>query len=385
MDGDDGFGASLRGAMRLVRAGALREATRAIQAALMRRTGAPAKDDPAPIEARILRDALAPPETAAEPVSAERDAPQARQRAAESDVAPAARAPRTPMGLRAPAAAPAIARRARTSAPLRARLARPPQGEGARPLLVMLHGCKQDPEDFARGTRMDRAAHERGWYVLYPAQSARANGSRCWNWFDPAARTAGAGQDGALLELVDRTIAAHPIDPARVYVAGLSAGAAMAVLLGANHPERFAAVGAHSGLPYGAAANVPDAFAAMRDGGSAPALPGGRYVPLVSIHGDADATVSPRNADQLVAQWLEAGEARAWTRETGVAQHGRARVERWRDAGGRVVLEDWRCVGLGHAWSGGDAAGSYTDASAPDATTILLDFFERHALESSAA
>ena len=384
MDGDPSFRATMRDALRLVRSGALRDATRTIQAALSRRPSSDSNGDEASIDARVPHDALAAPADAPGPGrggnAASASIPDSPQHAADARTPRRAAPSREPTLLRAPAMPPAIVRRARTSAPLRARLAMPDGAEGSRPLLVMLHGCKQDPEDFARGTRMDRAAHERGWYVLYPAQTTRANGSRCWNWFDPSARTPGAGEDGALLELVDRTLAAHPIDPARVYVAGLSAGAAMAVMLAANHPDRFAAVGAHSGLPYGAAANVPDAFAAMRDGGAAPPLPPGRTVPLVAIHGDADATVSPRNADRLVAQWLEAGAAAAWTREDAIAAAGRARLRRWHDAGAGVVLEDWRCEGLGHAWSGGDPAGSYTDASSVDASTILLEFFDRHAL-----
>lgn len=348
MDGDGvGWRGAMRDALRQVASGGVREATRTIQQALKARAGhAPAaRRGPA----YDLGVSLPPPVT--------REAPRARAR-------------------------PGTALRHPAVAPLRERLFVPVGAEGPRPLLVMLHGCKQDPDDFARGTRMDGAAAARGWYVLYPGQSVHANGSRCWNWFNPRDRVRGEGEDGALMRAVDSIVAAHPIDPARIYVAGLSAGAAMAVVLAANHPERFAAVAAHSGLPYGAASNVPSAFGAMRDGGEMPPLPRtGDYVPLLALHGDADSTVSPRNTDRLVAQWHAWGAEPGWTQmvDSGNAGGRAYRCERWRDRDGRTVLEQWSVAGAAHAWSGGDSAGSYTDAHGADASDLMIRFFEAHA------
>lgn len=256
----------------------------------------------------------------------------------------------------------------------------------ARPLVVMLHGCRQTPEDFARGTRMEALAAEEGCAVLWPAQSARANRNRCWNWFKPAHQSAGAGEPAAIAAATRDAIDRHGLDPARVYVAGLSAGGAMAVILGTTYPDLFTAVGVHSGLAYRAAHSLPSAVLAMKGAASGVFFqsPGSPQLtrPTIIFHGDADEVVHPRNGEALLAQWLAA----AWS----VAQGARLREERGaegrrycrrvvEDASGRSLVEHWALEGLGHAWSGGDRAGSFTDPVGPDASREMLRFFLAHA------
>ena len=251
------------------------------------------------------------------------------------------------------------------------------------PLIVMLHGCKQNPDDFAAGTRMNALAELHGFLVAYPAQSANANGSNCWNWFRPADQARDGGEPEILAGIVRDVIAAEPVDAERVFVAGLSAGAAMAVILGHTHPEVFKAVGAHSGLPHGAAHSVGSAFAAMHGSYSftkpavAPAAP--VRVPTIVFQGDQDSTVVAANAAAIVEQAVAAGDAQAPLHEAPLA---RARVDGreftrtlYADAAGRTQVELWLLHGAGHAWSGGDAAGSYTDASGPDASAEMVRFF----------
>lgn len=247
------------------------------------------------------------------------------------------------------------------------------------PLLVMLHGCTQSPEDFAAGTRMNEWAEERGILVAYPAQTQGANAQRCWNWFD-AAQQRRSGTETALIAAIARQVMRdQAVDPRRVYVAGLSAGGAAAAILGQAYPDIFAAVGVHSGLPAGAARDIPSAFAAMRQGGAAPAAR--RLVPTIVFHADKDATVHPRNGDAVLAQQEAATTGLSLSEERGQAPGGHAFTRRQqRDASGRPVLEQWVVHDGGHAWSGGDAAGSYTDPRGPDASRAMLDFFDQHGL-----
>ncbi|MDQ3059188.1 MAG: PHB depolymerase family esterase [Pseudomonadota bacterium] len=240
------------------------------------------------------------------------------------------------------------------------------------PLVVMLHGCTQNPDDFAAGTGMNEAAHQRGFYVLYPAQTQRANSSRCWNWFKHTHQKRGRGEPALLAGMTRSVMAHHAIDPQRVYVAGLSAGGAMAAILGDAYPDLFAAVGVHSGLATGAATDMPSAFGAMQNGGAA----GARSTaspPTIVFHGDQDATVHPSNGEHVVA--ASAGVLKS-EHQRERSRNGREYTRRtYRKADGRVVAEHWAVHGAGHAWSGGNAQGSYTDAQGPDATEEMLRFF----------
>ncbi len=251
------------------------------------------------------------------------------------------------------------------------------------PLVVMLHGCKQSPEDFAIGTGMNRLAAERGCMIAYPRQSTMANAQQCWNWFNPADQQRDQGEPSLISGITREVMANHAIDPARVYVAGLSAGGAAAAIMGHAYPDLYAAVGVHSGLARGAAHDVASAFAAMRDGGATSPSPGhqpARLVPTIVFHADRDGTVHPRNADQVVAQAGTSSDLRL-TVEHGQVPGGRAftrHVHATPD--GRPMLEQWLVHGGGHAWAGGNPAGSYTDPLGPDASREMLRFFASHRL-----
>ena len=247
-----------------------------------------------------------------------------------------------------------------------------------RPLVVMLHGCTQDPDDFARGTRMNALARAQGCLVLYPSQSQRANAQRCWNWFKHNHQARGKGEPAILAGMVREVIASHDVDPDRVYVAGLSAGGAMAAILGDAYPDLFAAVGVHSGLPTGSATDVQTAFAAM-SGGAQPlrrSQKQGATPPTIVFHGDADTTVNVVNGERVMhaAGVFAEPELRRGSSPMGVAWSCR----RYVDAHGVDRAEEWTVHGAGHAWSGGDLAGSYTDPRGPDASAEMLRFFLRH-------
>jgi len=249
------------------------------------------------------------------------------------------------------------------------------------PLVVMLHGCTQSPDDFAAGTRMNALADQHGVLVAYPAQSANANGSRCWNWFRPQDQVRGRGEPALIAEMAAQVGAQYRVDTARIYVAGLSAGGAMAVILGETYPDVFAAVGAHSGLPYRAAHDVGSAFAAMK-GGAARNAHGGAQAPVPTIvfHGDRDTTVAAANGAAIVAQRVSATAAALDTSEhAGTASGGRSYAcTRYAEPSGRSLIEDWRVQGGGHAWMGGSASGTYTDPQGPDASVEMLRFFLQH-------
>ncbi len=244
------------------------------------------------------------------------------------------------------------------------------------PLVVMLHGCKQNPDDFAAGTRMNELAQAQGFRVLYPAQAPRSNMQRCWNWFQPADQKRGSGEPALLAGMTRHVMQAHPVDERRVYVAGLSAGGAMATILAHEYPDLFAAVGVHSGLPQGAAHDVSTAFAAMKHGPrSATTQPPERRVPMIVFHGDQDGTVHPVNGEHLVAGHETAEEMPGTTPDG----HSYLRTL-YRDERGRLVAEHWLVHGSGHAWSGGNPEGSYTDPQGPDATREMLRFFMQQRL-----
>jgi len=246
------------------------------------------------------------------------------------------------------------------------------------PLIVMLHGCTQHPDDFAAGTRMNTVAEERQCFVLYPAQTKAANPSGCWNWFKRAHQRRDKGEPAILAGMTREVVRRYGINERKVFVAGLSAGGAMAAVMGTAYPDVYAAIGIHSGLPVGSAHDVQSAFAAMRGAPSVPASGAARgIVPAIVFHGDRDATVHPSNGAQLASQCVDADDGSIDV----VVQRGRVpgghayTCSVRKDATGRTVLEHWEVHGAGHAWSGGSAAGSYTDPNGPDAAREMMRFF----------
>jgi poly(hydroxyalkanoate) depolymerase family esterase len=236
---------------------------------------------------------------------------------------------------------------------------------------------------------MNALAEEHTCLVAYPAQAASANASKCWNWFNPGHQQRGQGEPSLIAGITRQVMRDYSVDPQRVYVAGLSAGAAAAVIMGITYPDLYAAIGAHSGLACGAASDLRSAFAVMRQGAGAAvhrsgSAPGdGKYrrvVPMIVFHGDEDTTVHPRNGDQIIAQARAKTTADPQTR----MQHGRVLGGHaysrtlHADASGQAVLEQWVIHGAGHAWSGGSPAGSYTDPHGPDAAREMLRFFLDH-------
>lgn len=251
------------------------------------------------------------------------------------------------------------------------------------PLVVMLHGCTQNPDDFARGTDMNRLGGQHGFLVLYPEQTAAHNAHQCWNWFRPEDQQRGGGEPALLAAMVHDAAQHHAVDPAHVYVAGLSAGGAMAAVLGQQYPDLFAAVGVHSGVVAGGAHDVMSAFSAMKNGAkerrtaAAPL----QAVPTIVFHGDTDSTVHPRNGEQVLQAAVHhpSDTPVQTTTEQGVAQTGRKFTRQvHRSPDGAVSAEHWTVHGSGHAWSGGAAAGSYTDPQGPDASAEMWRFFAAH-------
>jgi poly(hydroxyalkanoate) depolymerase family esterase len=245
--------------------------------------------------------------------------------------------------------------------------------DASMPLLVMLHGCTQNPDDFAAGTRMNALAEAYGFLVAYPEQTQAANASRCWNWFKTGDQARDRGEPALLAAVTRQIVVDHPIDSSRVYIAGLSAGGAAAAIMGCAYPDLYAGVGVHSGLACGAASDLPSAFAAMRGGSPAAAARKSR-VPTIVFHGTADQTVSPSNADAVAAQASVNTSAHAVERGCTADGTTYTRTIR-RDATGAPVGETWMVDGAGHAWFGGSPAGSYTSPRGPDASREMLRFF----------
>ena len=255
-------------------------------------------------------------------------------------------------------------------------LPRGPQG-----LIIMLHGCTQDPEDFAVGTGMNVIAEARGLLVAYPEQTGTHNPAACWNWFRPGDQRRDEGEPAIIAGITRSLITEFNIDPSRVYAAGLSAGGAMAAVMGEAYPELYVAIGVHSGLPYGSASDVASAFAAMRDDRFAPDHPTqrlvveGRAVRTIVFHGSLDRTVHPANADRIIAAARARLHGGAVKRMEGRSAGGRRYSRTLALTGGFVAAELWLIEGAGHAWSGGNAAGSYTDPAGPDASAEMARFF----------
>ena len=250
-------------------------------------------------------------------------------------------------------------------------------GGGLRPLVVMLHGCTQSADDFAAGTRMNFAAEENGCFVLYPEQSLTANPQKCWNWFKPTDQQRGRGEPALIAAMTRHVMRSHSIDARRVYVAGLSAGGAAAAIMGEAYPDLYAAVGVHSGLACGAARDLPSAFTAMRGSGTGSTAPRPGVTPTIVFHGDQDRTVHPRNGAEVIARVSVEGHWESVPARGGAPGRKYTRSV-LRDRSGQIVLEKWEIHGAGHAWSGGNRAGSYTDPAGPDATAHMLKFFLNH-------
>ncbi|MFZ3582012.1 alpha/beta hydrolase family esterase [Loktanella sp. DJP18] len=247
--------------------------------------------------------------------------------------------------------------------------------DGAKGLVVMLHGCTQNPADFATGTGMNALADRDGFIVLYPQQSRGDNAQSCWNWFSRGDQLRDKGEPAILAGMTQEIAAQHGIGADLTFVAGLSAGAAMAVILGQTYPDVFAAVGAHSGLPYSAARDVPSAFAAMGGQGADVAAPDGPAIPTIVFHGTGDSTVNPVNGQRIAAHAVSRTGQTIETEATGTTNGRGWHLRTSADMKSRAVLEHWVVDGLGHAWSGGQPGGSYTDAKGPDASAEMLRFF----------
>jgi poly(hydroxyalkanoate) depolymerase family esterase len=264
----------------------------------------------------------------------------------------------------------------------------------ALPLVVMMHGCSQSPDDFAAGTRMNLIADEQTCLVVYPAQRSDANPAKCWNWFRPTDQQRDQGEPSLVAGITREVMREYAVDPRRVYIGGLSAGAAAAVVMGATYPDLYAAIGVHSGLACGAANDLPSAFAAMRQGelvasfGSGDILPlgsDGSAIPTIVFHGDRDTTVHPRNGDHVIAQSMRSTNVQSQVHRGRVAGgHAYTRTIHATEDG-RAILEHWEIHGAGHAWSGGSPAGSYTDPRGPDAAREMLRFFLEHSLPAAAS
>lgn len=418
---NDHFARAMRRSLEQVRAGDPAGATRLIQEALRggpeagpgappeaprALPGAPRDHSPAPGDApgdALGGPAAMPPERGsgragreAEPGRADRPGPgpKARRRAPEAGIEDAevvrevpprrplreviaglarrpdrpGRAPRPPGGPALPETPPgARFERRHHAGPAGARDYRlylpSTHAQGVAGLIVMLHGCTQSPEDFAAGTGMNAEAERHGFAVAWPEQTRAQNASLCWNWFRP--QDQGRSGEAAILQGLAAAVAAELSAP-RVFVAGLSAGGAMAAILGQAYPETFAAVGVHSGLAPGSARDVISAFATMRGD----AAPSGRAVgaPVIVFQGTADRTVAPVNAGRVTGRLTGA------VRRAGRAPGRGFTVTEGRNAAGHPV-ELWSIEGAGHAWAGGSPAGSYTDPAGPDASAEMLRFF----------
>jgi poly(hydroxyalkanoate) depolymerase family esterase len=254
------------------------------------------------------------------------------------------------------------------------------------PLFVMLHGCTQSSLDFASGTRMNELADKHMFLVAYPEQVASANGSKCWRWFQESDQQRDQGEPSLIAGMTRQIMSHYNINDRQVFIAGLSSGGAMAAIMAATHPDLYAAVGIHSGLPYGAAYDLHSAFTVMKRGASRWNRLIAETIPLIIFHGDADTTVAPINADHLADQWLEASEQGLDTKQRQDSRRIEGQVAAghsytctiYYDRYGQTIVEKWMVHQAGHAWAGGSSNGSYTDTMGPDASKEMVRFFAAH-------
>lgn len=258
------------------------------------------------------------------------------------------------------------------------------------PLIVMLHGCTQDGPDIARGTRLNEWAEREGFVVAYPQQSAAVQAMKCWSWFNPEHQARGAGEPAIIAGITREVIERYKVDTARVYIAGVSAGAAMAGLVAAAYPETYAALALHSGPEFRAASNVGEALQVMKKGGPDPVQQGtyayqtmaqrARAIPVIVFHGAKDAVVMPVNGEQAAKQWISTND-----HADDGAVNNSLKVETTQGQGysrtiatgkKRALIEYWLIDELGHAWSGGSPDGTYTDPKTADATAEMIRFFK---------
>ena len=269
------------------------------------------------------------------------------------------------------------------------------------PLVLMLHGCLQGPEDLAALSQMNSLADKETFLVVYPQQTAAANALRCWNWFDPKHQDRGAGEPSLIAAAINDVRASYRVREQQIYVVGISAGGAMAVLMAAAYPEIFAAVGVIAAPEYKAASTVQGGLAAMKNGGPDPTQQGlaayqamqksgarkKKRIPLMDIQGTKDPYVNPINSDQLVAQWVQTNDllddgkdndsiTKSPVTAEGAVPNGYSYTKySYRDRKGHVVVEKLVVNGLGHAWSGSTTANQFADAKGPDATMEIWRFF----------
>jgi poly(hydroxyalkanoate) depolymerase family esterase len=271
------------------------------------------------------------------------------------------------------------------------------------PLVMMLHGCMQNPQGLAAISGMNAVADQNNFLVVYPEQSKEANPLQCWNWFDAKHQARDSGEPSILAAVVNEVRRSHKVDAKRVYVAGISAGAAMAVVMGVSYPDIFSAVGVHSGLAFKAATDVQGGLTAMKQGGPDPRQLGllafqvmeknlagksARRMPVIVFHGDADPYLNPSNANQVVTQWVTtndylddgksndsvASEPARTIPGSIPAGHTFTRYV-YNDRSARLLIEEWIVKGLGHAWSGSPAAAPFADPKGPNASAEMWRFF----------
>ncbi len=267
------------------------------------------------------------------------------------------------------------------------------------PLVVMLHGCTQTADAFADATQMDAIAEKEGFVVAYPEQSPDTISTRCFRWYEPAHQARDAGEPKELADAALAVAMGHGVDPQRIYVAGISAGAAMSVILGATYPDRFVAIGVVAGVEYKGATTIAEGLSTASNGGPDPDAQGdlahaamgtrARVVPTFVVHGTSDGVLAKVNGDQVAEQWrrtntlvLGDGAIEPVTSIAGTAGYTFTRMVHRNKANGASVIEYYVVDNLGHAWPGGKDGASYSDKSGPDASALLWGFFKGRTLSA---